>query len=58
MVAVVLLTVGMNDRIHNRPGDKARRKDLRNAGTAAEAVLWKSLKRRQILGKNSAGNME
>ena len=58
MVAVVLLTVGMNDRIHNRPSGKARRKDLRNAGTAAEAVLWKSLKRRQILGKNSAGNME
>ena len=28
-----------------------RRKELRNNGTAAEAVLWKHLQRRQLLGK-------
>ena len=28
-----------------------RRRELRNNGTAAEAVLWKHLQRRQLLGK-------
>ncbi|HEX5007914.1 MAG TPA: DUF559 domain-containing protein [Hyphomonadaceae bacterium] len=28
-----------------------RRKDLRNHGTAAEAVLWRYLRRRQLAGK-------
>src|SRR5215831_17213144 len=35
----------------NIPPLKARRKGLRNDGTAAEAVLWKYLQKRQILGK-------
>ena len=37
--------------IHNRKDRKARRQELRTSGTVAEAVLWKSLQRRQILGK-------
>jgi len=35
----------------NIPPLKARRKDLRNNCTPAEAVLWKPLQRRQMLGK-------
>jgi len=30
---------------------KARRRELRNAPTAAEAALWRHLQRRQILGQ-------
>src|SRR3989442_15358973 len=37
--------------IYNIQSKKAFRKDLRNSLTAAEAVLWKSLQRRQLLGK-------
>ena len=51
MVTFVLFAYRMRDRIHNKPAWKERRKDLRNEGTAAEAVLWKALKHRQILGK-------
>jgi very-short-patch-repair endonuclease len=35
----------------NRKRLERRRKELRKHGTAAEAVLWKCLQRRQILGK-------
>ena len=35
----------------NIPPLKARRRDLRNNPTAAEATLWRYLQRRQILGK-------
>jgi very-short-patch-repair endonuclease len=35
----------------NIPPLKARRRELRNNPTAAEAILWKYLQRRQILGK-------
>jgi len=35
----------------NTPPLKARRRELRNNPTAAEATLWKHLQRRQILGK-------
>src|SRR5262245_23306507 len=35
----------------NIPPLKARRKELRNNPTPAEATLWKHLQRRQILGK-------
>ena len=35
----------------NIPPLKNRRRELRNNGTAAEAVLWKHLQRRQLLGK-------
>jgi very-short-patch-repair endonuclease len=35
----------------NIPPLKARRKELRNNPTPAEAVLWKHLQRRQMLGK-------
>ena len=41
----------MSKRIHNLPPQKPFRKILRNSLTAAEAVLWKSLQRRQLLGK-------
>jgi very-short-patch-repair endonuclease len=37
--------------IYNNPKKKERRKALRNEGTAAEAVLWTYLQKRQILGK-------
>ena len=36
--------------LHNRKSLKARRKQLRNQGTAAEAVLWTHLKKRQLNG--------
>src|SRR4030095_2147677 len=35
----------------NIPPPGNRRRELRNNGTAAEAVLWKYLQRRQLLGK-------
>jgi len=35
----------------NIPPLKARRRELRNNPTATEAVLWRRLQRRQILGK-------
>src|SRR5262249_39591111 len=35
----------------NIPPMKARRRELRNNPTAAEAILWKHLQRRQLLGK-------
>jgi very-short-patch-repair endonuclease len=35
----------------NIPPLKARRQELRNHPTPAEAVLWKHLQRRQMLGK-------
>jgi very-short-patch-repair endonuclease len=37
--------------IFNRKHLEKSRKELRNLGTAAEAVLWKYLQKRQILGK-------
>src|SRR5438309_9087686 len=37
--------------IFNRKRTEKRRKEMRNSGTAAEAMLWKHLQRRQILGK-------
>src|SRR5215470_16284111 len=44
----------MSDRprsIYNNPKKKERRKQLRNEGTVAEAVLWTYLQKRQLLGK-------
>ena len=35
----------------NTPPLKARRRELRNAPTPAEATLWQYLRKRQILGK-------
>jgi very-short-patch-repair endonuclease len=35
----------------NIPPLKARRRELRNNPTPAEAILWKHLQRRQLLGK-------
>lgn len=35
----------------NIPPLKARRRELRNAPTPAEVVLWRHLQRRQLLGK-------
>ena len=37
--------------MHNRKILKANRKNLRNTGTSAEAVLWTYLKARQIAGR-------
>ena len=37
--------------IRNSRSKKTFRKELRSFGTASEAVLWKSLQRRQLLGK-------
>jgi very-short-patch-repair endonuclease len=37
--------------IHNRKAKKEQRQKLRKSGTVVEAVLWKSLQRRQIAGK-------
>ena len=39
------------DGIHNILSKKKFRQHLRNSLTAAEAVLWKSLQRRQVLGQ-------
>ena len=38
-------------KIYNRKSKEEQRKELRSFGTAAEAVLWKCLQRRQVLGK-------
>jgi len=38
-------------KVFNSPLKKGRRKELRNAGTAAEVVLWTKLQKRQVLGK-------
>jgi very-short-patch-repair endonuclease len=40
----------MARRIHNRTEKKAKRGELRNTATAAEAVLWKHLQRRALNG--------
>jgi very-short-patch-repair endonuclease len=37
--------------IYNNPKKEEKRKELRNKGTAAEAVLWSHLQKRQLLGK-------
>ena len=37
--------------IYNTKAKQTQRKELRDSSTAAEAVLWKSLQRRQMLGK-------
>ena len=42
--------MGKNLRSNNKPELKAERKELRNFGTSAEALLWLSLKNRQIEG--------
>ena len=41
----------MRQRIKNKVELKYIRQELRNEGTAAEAVLWKALQRRQLGGK-------
>jgi very-short-patch-repair endonuclease len=41
----------MASKVYNLPSKKRFRKILRNALTPAEAVLWKGLQRRQLLGK-------
>jgi very-short-patch-repair endonuclease len=38
-------------KIHNYKILETKRKALRSNGTAAEATLWKSLQRRQLLGR-------
>lgn len=38
-------------KIHNRPSLTDHRKDLRNNGTSAEAVLWTRLKSTQLDGR-------
>src|SRR5262245_32460842 len=43
--------VGKDNRIFNRRSKKDLRRKLRTFGTAPEAVLWKHLQRKQILGK-------
>ena len=45
---------GMSARkhgIYNTKSRQTRRKELRNSSTAAEAVLWRHLQRRQMLNK-------
>jgi very-short-patch-repair endonuclease len=37
--------------IYNNPKKTEKRKELRNEGTAPEAVLWTYLQKRQLLGK-------
>jgi very-short-patch-repair endonuclease len=37
--------------IYNNPKKTKKRKELRNEATAAEAVLWTYLRKRQLLGK-------
>ena len=38
-------------RVRNKPESKRFRKILRNQSTTPEAILWNSLKRRQVLGR-------
>jgi very-short-patch-repair endonuclease len=48
------MSCSVSDRprsIYNNPKKKDRRKELRNEGTAAEAILWTYLQKRQLLGK-------
>jgi very-short-patch-repair endonuclease len=40
-----------HDGIYNVKSKQARRKELRNNATAAEAILWRALKGRQLNGK-------
>ena len=40
-----------NPGVYNNPKRKPRRRELRRTGTPAEAILWKSLQRRQLLGQ-------
>lgn len=40
-----------NERIHNATRLKERRRELRRAGTRAEAILWTYLKRSQLHGR-------
>ena len=53
MDAVLLRLPGMgkDNVIFNHRSKKDGRMELRNSGTAAEAVLWKHLQRSQLLGK-------
>jgi len=54
MVSRLQTLEGMGDRprsIFNNPKKKDVRKELRNEGTAPEAVLWTYLQKRQLLGK-------
>ncbi|WP_196889549.1 endonuclease domain-containing protein [Aureivirga sp. CE67] len=49
------------NELHNRPELKKFRKELRNNGTTAEAVLWNCLKKKQLGGfkfrrQHSVGN--
>src|SRR5262245_30924223 len=37
--------------LYNVKSNESRRKELRNNSTAAEAILWKCLQRRQLNGK-------
>jgi very-short-patch-repair endonuclease len=41
----------MMHRLHNLPQLKERRRQLRNALTPAEALLWKNLQRSQVGGR-------
>ena len=38
-------------KVYNLPSRKQFRKNLRNSLTPAESLLWKSLQRRQLLGR-------
>jgi very-short-patch-repair endonuclease len=50
--ACVLLAMPKRDHnLINIPPLKSRRKELRNSPTPAEALLWRYLQRRQLLGK-------
>jgi very-short-patch-repair endonuclease len=42
---------GRNRGLFNRKRLQRRRRELRKEGTSAEAVLWKHLQKRQLLGK-------
>ena len=41
----------MKNKIHNRKNLNAYRKKLRNNSTSAEATLWKSLQKKQLMGR-------
>ena len=51
MQYVVRLMAKRDLNLINTPPLKARRRELRNAPTPAEATLWQYLRKRQILGK-------
>ena len=44
-------TLAMPSKVYNHPSKKQLRKILREAHITPEAVLWNSLKNRQLLGK-------